>query len=221
MIQVYIYNTHDSFFSRLGGMILILGWRLETHNSNFSIVWCRLENYLQGSSLVAARPDKGTSFDCYSVWAPIHWHFSRPMPYYMFLSYITLLWLMLVSDKYVTCWVLAILDAYEVKRLLSEQIGSRIYRGGPQLYSPFCFKNYLQKLSCKKNSSLIVLMAPSPWKRIEAAEIFMLSTFATPIGPRQNSSRFTQQKRRFSFFYATHRFGKTVILLAQTMSRFE
>lgn len=88
MLQVYIYNTHDGFFSRLGGMILILGWRLETHDSNFSNVWCRLERYLPGSSLVAARPDKGMSFDCYSVWAPIHWHFSRLMPYYMFLSYI-------------------------------------------------------------------------------------------------------------------------------------
>ena len=129
MIQVYIYNTHDSFFSRLGGMILILGWRLETHNSNFSIVWCRLEKYLQGSNLVPARPDKGTSFDCYSAWAPIHWHFSRPTPYYMFLSYLTLLWLMLVSDKYVTSWVLTKVAAYGVKRLLSEQIGSRIYRG--------------------------------------------------------------------------------------------
>ena len=135
MIQVYIYNTHDNFFSRLGGMILILGWGLETHDSNFSPVWCRLEKYLQGSSLVAAWPHKGTSFDCYSAWAPIHWHFSRPMPYYMFSSYIyiyiyiTILWFMLVSDKYVTCWVSTKVDADGVKRLLSEQIGSRIYRG--------------------------------------------------------------------------------------------
>ena len=133
---------------------------------------------------------------------------------HVFIIYITILWFMLVSDKYVTCWVSTKVDADGVKRLLSEQIGSRIYKG--LLWAPTS-----QPLESKKDSSLIVLMAPSPWKRIEAAEVFTLSTFATPIGPRQNSSRFTQQKRRFSFFYATHRFSKTVILLAPTMSRFE